>query len=96
MNMKKVTEEGRTPEDIAAKLGVEVESHTSLGITPEFVWYEADILTRDMQAWQSRFKRMVEVVESQRKSSDRMLQQVMDENRELKVQLSKHVNRASN
>jgi hypothetical protein len=73
--------------ETAARLGVDVESHTSYAITPDFVWYEADILKRDMAAWQSRFTRLVEVVEQQRKSSDRTLQQVLDENAALRKQL---------
>jgi hypothetical protein len=87
-NMKNTTDRAKdVVAEIAARQGVDVESHTSYAVTPDFVWYEADILKRDMAAWQSRFTRLVEIVEQQRKSSDRVLQQVMDDNATLRKQL---------
>jgi len=95
MNMNNTTDrsaEGedpsRTPEAIAASLGVNVESHTVLGITPDFIWYEAAQLQRDMSAWTSRLQRLVNVMEQRAADNTKMLQQVMDENRDLKKKLA--------
>jgi hypothetical protein len=89
MNMKNTT----TPsvEDIAKTVGVGVESHTVLGTTPEFAWYEVDVLLKDMQqtrVWESRIKRLVDVMTAHRVQQDKMIAQLMDQNRDLKKQLA--------
>jgi hypothetical protein len=74
-----------TPEqfnEFALKDGVTFE-----GITEDYSWYEADRLRRDMQAWSARFEKVVNVLEARHKEHIKMLQQVMEENRELKNQL---------
>ena len=57
------------------------------GITEDFVWYEAAVLRESMQKWANRFEKLVSVMEARHKEHIKMLQQVMDENRELKKQL---------
>ena len=57
------------------------------GITEDYGWYEADRLRRNMQEWSSRFEKIVNVMEARHKEHIKMLQQVMEENRELKNQL---------
>jgi hypothetical protein len=95
MTMKSTTP---SVEDIAKTVGVEVESHTALGTTPEFAWYEVDVLLKDMQQtrmWESRIKRLVDVMTAHRVQQDKMIAQLMDQNRDLKVRLESYVNRAS-
>jgi hypothetical protein len=90
----------KTPsvEDIAKTAGVEVESHIALGTTPEFAWYEVDVLLKDMQQtrlWESRIKRLIDVMTAHRVQQDKMIAQLMDQNRDLKVKLQSYVNRTS-
>ena len=54
------------------------------GITEDFVWYESEILLRDMAAWGSRFKRLVEVMEARHKEHLRIIDTLLSENRKLK------------
>jgi hypothetical protein len=86
-------------EDIAKNVGVEVEeSHTALGTTPEFAWYEVEVLLKDMQQtrmWEARLKRLVDVMTAHRVQQDKMIAQLMDQNRDLKVKLGSYINRAS-
>lgn len=94
-NMKNTT----TPsvEDIAKTVGVEIE-HTALGTTPEFAWYEVDVLLKDMQQtriWEARIKRLVDVMTAHRLQQDKMIVQLMDENRDLKFKLHTRDNRTS-
>lgn len=63
------------------------QSFTQLGITPEFIWYESEILVRDMGAWESRFKRLVSVMEQRHKDHLKMIGDLMKENRTLKQKL---------
>ena len=63
------------------------DSITVEGITADFVWYEAAVLRESMQKWANRFEKLVSVMEARHKEHLKMLQQVMDENRELKKQL---------
>jgi hypothetical protein len=96
MTMKKTTEEILA--DIPKNVGVEVESHIALGTTPEFAWYEVEVLLKDMQqtrVWEARIKRLVDVMTAHRAQQDKMIVQLMDENRGLKVKLQSYVNHAS-
>jgi hypothetical protein len=63
------------------------DSVTVQGITEDFIWYEADILMRDMGAWGSRFKRLVETMEARHKEHLHMIDGLLHENKLLKEQL---------
>lgn len=85
----------RDPEDqmaqveaMAAKQGINNEqSFTQLGITPDFIWYESEILLRNMGAWESRFKRLVSVMEQRHKDHLQMIDGLLHEVKVLKQQL---------
>ena len=96
MTIKKTTEEILA--DIPKNLGVDIESHTALGTTPEFAWYEVEVLLKDMQqtrVWEARIKRLVDVMTAHRVQQDKMITQLMDENRDLKFKLHTRDNRTS-
>lgn len=56
-------------------------------IGEDYVWYHSKILTNKMSAWAHDFQKIVDVMESRHKEQLKMLQSVMDENRDLKKQL---------
>ena len=60
------------------------ESYVSEGINPDFIWYEASMIRTDMQANMARFERVVSVMEQRQKEYLKMLQDVMNQNREQK------------
>lgn len=55
------------------------EGVTTQGITEDFVWYEAEILLRDMSAWESRLKRLVSVMEARHKEHLHMIDGLLHE-----------------
>ena len=59
------------------------------GITENFVWYEASILRRDMEAWSSRLDKLVKVMESRHGEHLHLLEKLLWENRKLKEQVAK-------
>ena len=65
------------------------EEHVSLGITPEFVWYESslirDSLTSAMSLNMRRFEQVVRVMESRHAEHLKMLQDVMSDNKTLRL-----------
>ena len=71
-----------TPEEFYIRDSVETE-----GITEDFIWYESEILRKDMQMWSLRFEKLVKVAEARHKEHIKMLQDVMKQNHLLKKQL---------
>lgn len=63
------------------------DSVTVEGITEDYLWYHAKILSAKMSQWDLDFQKLVKVMESRHQDQLKMLQSVMDENRELKKQL---------
>ena len=63
------------------------DSITVEGVTEDYLWYHAQILKRKMDAWANDFQKLVDVMEARHKDQLKMLQTVMEENRELKKQL---------
>ena len=63
------------------------DSVTVEGITADYVWYHAKILSAKMSQWGLDFEKLVKVMEDRHQDQLKMLQAVMDENRELKKQL---------
>ena len=59
------------------------ESHMAEGITADYVWYEASMIRNSMQASLARFDKVVSVMEARHKEHIKMLQDVMDQNRNL-------------
>ena len=62
------------------------ESHMAEGITADYVWYEASTIRNSMQASLARFDKVVSVMEARHKEHIKMLQDVMDQNQNLKNQ----------
>ena len=65
------------------------EEHVVEGITENYVWYNAEILTQKMSSWQNEFKRVVEVMENRHKEHLEIIRQLMAENHELKRKVKK-------
>lgn len=63
------------------------DSITVEGITADYVWYQANILSGKMKQWGLDFEKLVKVMEDRHQDQLKMLQAVMDENRDLKRQL---------
>jgi hypothetical protein len=79
-----------TPEE-ARKFIVE-DSITVEGITEDYVWYQAKLLTQKMSQWNTDFEKLVGVMESRHKEHLRMLDTAMHENRILKLRLKEKEN----
>lgn len=93
MSMENAADRAKQQEDaiegMMAREGLSREqSFTQLGVTPEFIWYEASILKRDMDGWAVRLQRLVDVAEQRHNDMNKMLGDVMRENRGLKQQLA--------
>ena len=65
------------------------ESHVVEGVTEDFIWYEASILRRDMQAWQHRFEKLVKVMEAGHKDQNKMIQHYIDKCDDLQEEINK-------
>lgn len=63
------------------------DSITVEGITEDYIWYHAKILSAKMSQCENDFQKIVSVIEARHKDQLKMLQSVMEENRELKSQL---------
>ena len=74
-----------TPEEI--KEFFVKDSITVEGITDEYVWYHAKILSDKMRQWDHDFQKLVKVMESRHKEHLNMLQTALHENRILRLQL---------
>ena len=57
------------------------------GISEDFVWYNANLLTQKMSSWEYEFKRVVGVMENRHKEHLKMIEDLMRENKTLKVML---------
>ena len=68
------------------------ESHMAEGISADFVWYEAaiirDALNGAFAINMHRFDKVVRVMEARHKEHIKMLQDLMDQNRALKYELT--------
>ena len=70
-----------------AKQFVIEESISVEGITDEYVWYHAKILSDKMRQWDHDFQKLVKVMESRHKEHLQMVQNALHENRILRLQL---------
>lgn len=74
-----------TPEEI--KEFFVKDSITVEGITDEYVWYHAKLLSNKMSAWDSDFQKLVKVMEARHNEHLNMLQTALQENRILRIRL---------
>ena len=63
------------------------ESISVEGITDEYVWYHAKLLSDKMSQWDHDFQKLVKVMESRHKEHLQMVQTALHENRILRLQL---------
>ena len=54
------------------------------GITADYVWYQAKLLTNKMNQWQLEFDRVVGVMEARHKENLKIISDLLDEIKELK------------
>jgi len=74
-----------TPEELNKFMTT--DSVTVEGITDEYVWYHAKLLSAKMSAWDNDFQKLVKVMESRHKEHLNMVQTALHENRILRLQL---------
>ena len=65
------------------------EEHIVEGITADYVWYNAEILTSKMSSWGHEFKRVVKVMENRHEEHLEIIKQLLVENHELKRKVKK-------
>ena len=63
------------------------DSITVEGITQEYVWYHAKILSAKMSQWDNDFQKLVKVMEDRHQEHLRMLEDALQENRILRIRL---------
>ena len=63
------------------------DSVTVEGITADYVWYHAKILSAKMSQWDNDFQKLVKVMEDRHQEHLQMIQTVMMENKMLKSEL---------
>ena len=79
-----------TPEELNKFMTT--DSVTVEGITDEYVWYHAKLLSAKMSAWDNDFQKLVKVMESRHKEHLQMVQTALHENRILRLQLKEKNN----
>jgi hypothetical protein len=79
-----------TPEEI--KEFFVKDSITVEGITDEYVWYHAKLLSAKMSAWDNDFQKLVTVMETRHKEHLNMVQNALNENRILRLRLKEQNN----
>jgi hypothetical protein len=63
------------------------DSITVEGITQEYVWYHAKLLSAKMGQWDNDFQKIVKVMEDRHQEHLRMLEDALQENRILRIRL---------
>ena len=59
------------------------------GITEDYVWYNAKILTNEMDSWKHKFERVVKVMENRHSEHLKMIDDLLKENHALKRKAQK-------
>ena len=59
------------------------------GITEDYVWYNAKILTNEMDSWKHKFERVVKVMENRHSEHLKMIDDLLKENGALKRKAQK-------
>jgi hypothetical protein len=60
------------------------EDKTTEGITEDYVWYQARLLTNKMNSWGADFDKLVGVMEARHKEQLKIIRDLLDEIQELK------------
>lgn len=72
-------------EDWKEKLGIQEVDVKTEGITEDYVWWNARILTGKMTEWTNDFQRMVNVMEARHKEHLKMISDLLEERKRLKA-----------
>lgn len=65
------------------------ESVTVEGITADYVWYNANLLTSKMQSWGHDFQKLVSVMEARHKDHLRMIDALIRERHALRGEIAR-------
>ena len=65
------------------------ESVTVEGITSDYVWYNAKILTAKMSGWEHDFQKLVSVMEARHQDHLRMIEDLIRERNTLKGEIAR-------
>ena len=60
------------------------EEHIVEGITEDYVWYHSKILLSDMQSWQTKFEKIVKVMENRHNEHLEIIRESFAKNSTLK------------
>jgi len=63
------------------------DNYTVEGITGDYVWYNYKKLSRQMKTWHFEFEKVVSVMESRHREHLTMIEDLMRENKTLKILL---------
>jgi hypothetical protein len=58
------------------------------GITSDYVWYNADLLTRKMGSWGHEFQKLINVMETRHKEHLQMIADLLQERGNLRREIS--------
>ena len=64
------------------------ETFTTEGITADYVWWNAKVLTTKMSQWQHDFDRVVSVMEARHKEHLKIIEDLLKEIKQLKEKLN--------
>lgn len=64
--------------------GIDTSESTSLGITPDFIWYESTIIRNDFARTMSRFEHLVRVMEARQADNNKALERMLSDYRKLR------------
>jgi hypothetical protein len=68
------------------KDGIQEVGITTDGITADYVWWNADLLVREMTGWTGKFDKLVKVMEARHKEHLAMIGGLLEERKRLKEQ----------
>jgi hypothetical protein len=72
-------------EQAYARDGVEqMNEIVSLGITPDFIWYESTIIRNDFERTMSRFEHLVRVMEARQADNNKVMSRMVDDYKKLR------------
>jgi len=64
------------------------------GITEDYVWYQAKLLTNKMNQWQLEFDRVVGVMEARHKEHLKIIGDLLDEIKKLKEKSNESISKS--
>jgi len=77
----------KTPDWFTENKIEDATAWTTEGITEDFVWYEAEAILRQVGSFESRFKKLVSVMQARHSEHLKIIGDLITENGELKAKL---------